>query len=309
MEFYQDVIAVIWDFDKTIIPEYSQKPLFAEYGINDSDFWKEVNAQKDAYQQVGSLINKDTYYLNHILRYVEQGKMPGLTLKKLKELGDRIELFKGLPTFFKDLKDKIEKEYETYGVKVEHYIVSTGMKQLIEGSAIAEHVEGIFSCEFLEFKFDTTINALRHYETIVDIGEVLDNTSKTKAIFTINKGANKMSEIDVNQSMNESDRRVPICNMLYIADGPSDIPAFSVVKKGGGKTLAVFKEKDDKSFAQAKKLLDESRVDYFSKADYQPDSTTYQWIMTSVKEIAENIKETKKARFNKGKNAVPGHIV
>ena len=304
----QDIIALIWDFDKTLIPEYSQKPLFEEYKIDEKAFWRECNAQKEAYERLDARINPDTYYLNHLLSYVEAGLMPGLTLDKLLEIGGRIKFFPGLPDFFEEIKTDIETRFSQHEVKVEHYLVSTGMRELIKGSGIAPFVKDIWSCELLQHKFDKKTGTIKEYDNIVDIGYTLDNTSKTRAIFEINKGVNVHKELNVNQTMPEEDRRIPVANMIYIADGPSDVPAFSVVKKGGGRTLAVFKEGDANSFAQAKSMLDEQRVHYFSKADYRKDSTTHQWIMASANEIAERIVAIKKVRLNKGRAGVPGHL-
>lgn len=309
IQYNQDIIAMIWDFDKTLIPDYSQKPLLEYYNIDEKEFWRECNEQKAAYEREGARVNADTYYLNHILSYVEAGVMAGLTLDKLMELGGRINLFPGLPDFFPDIKKQIETEYEPYEIKVEHYVVSTGMKELIKGSRIAEYVKDIWSCEFLQHKFDKSTGRLQKYETIVDIGYTLDNTSKTRAIFEINKGINVHAGLNVNQTMPEEDRRIPVSNMIYIADGPSDIPAFSVVKKGGGRTLAVFKEGDSLSFSQAKNMMDEQRVHYFSQADYTRNSPTYQWLFASVDEIAKSIVAIKKARLNRGRGGVPDHLV
>src|SRR5690606_1726230 len=147
--------------------------------------------------------------------------------------------------------------------------------------------KGIWSCEFLQHKFDKSAGRLQKHDTIVDIGYTLDNTSKTRAIFEINKGINVHAGLNVNQTMSEEERRIPISNMIYIADGPSDIPAFSVVKKGGGRTLAVFKQGDPLSFSQAKNMMDDQRVHYFSQADYTRNSPTYQWLVASVDEIAK----------------------
>ena len=117
---------------------------------------------------------------------------------------------------------------------------------MIRGSAIAPCVNGIWGCEFIENPIPPGF--LQQEELPIDpvleisqIGMMIDNTTKTRALFEINKGTNKNPAIDVNADIRPEDRRVPFQNMIYIADGPSDVPSFSVVKKNGGKTYAVYR--------------------------------------------------------------------
>ena len=97
--FTATVIAIIWDFDQTLIPGYQQDPLFDEYRIDPKDFWDEVNALEGHYQHQGLVVSRDTLYLNHILTYVKDGHMPGLTNQKLKELGAKLTFYPGIPEF------------------------------------------------------------------------------------------------------------------------------------------------------------------------------------------------------------------
>ena len=115
--------------------------------------------------------------------------------------------------------------------------------------------------------------------------------------------------MSVNQTMREEDRRVPFENMIYVADGPSDVPAFSVVKKGGGKTFAVYQQGKPESFRQAKRLLGDQRVDMFGEADYRNNTTTYMWMTEQICEIADRIVNTKKAKLREGNKGVPKHII
>ncbi|MBM3288829.1 MAG: haloacid dehalogenase-like hydrolase, partial [Candidatus Hydrogenedentes bacterium] len=95
--FLQNVIAVIWDFDKTLSPNYMQKPLFDAYDIDEDLFWGEVNALPEYYRRAGITVQRDICYLGHMLSYVREGRMPGLTNAKLRELGAAIEFFPGIP--------------------------------------------------------------------------------------------------------------------------------------------------------------------------------------------------------------------
>ena len=145
-------LACIWDFDKTLTPGYMQSPLFQEYGIDEAAFWTEVNRLPEIYAQRGVHVSKDTVYLNHLLSYVKNGPLKGLSNKKLRELGAKIQLCPGVPAVFGKLRDYAKKLGEEFclDIDLEHYIVSTGLAEMIRGSAVAAHVDGIYGCEFIE---------------------------------------------------------------------------------------------------------------------------------------------------------------
>lgn len=311
----QNIIAVIWDFDKTLIPNYMQTPLFKKYGVEESRFWKETELLKDKYKKEGIRVNADTIYLNHILTYVQQDIFKNLNNSILRELGKEISFFPGLPDFFQKSKEIIseKKDYASFELKLEHYIVSTGLTEMIRGSLIAPFVEEIWGCEFIEDPYIPSGSELIKSDStdkvITSIAYSIDNTTKTRAVFEINKGVNKYEDISVNQRMPEEDRRVPFENMIYVADGPSDVPAFSVVKKGGGKTFAVYQKEKPESFRQAKRLLEDQRVDMFGEADYREGTTTFLWMTEQIIEIADSIVYRKKSKLTEGSKGVPKHIV
>ncbi|NVO09776.1 MAG: haloacid dehalogenase-like hydrolase [Bacteroidales bacterium] len=313
----QDIIAVIWDFDKTLIPNYMQEPLFKKYDVDDVLFWQESNQLTNLYNNIGIYVNPDTCYLNHLISYVQSDKMKGLNNQILRDLGKEIKFCKGIPDFFIRIKEKIEldPEYQNYEIKVEHYIVSTGLTEMIKGSLIADYVDGIWGCEFIDTPYKPVGNGklnldINTQKEIISIATTIDNTTKTKAIFEINKGVNvHPDQISVNQRMPEDDRRIPFGNMIYIADGPSDIPAFSLVKQRGGRTFAVYQPLNSQSFKQVKLLLESQRVNMIGVADYTEGSITYDWIIDEIKTIADNIVEKKKERLSKGKKDVPGHLI
>jgi hypothetical protein len=298
--FSGNIIAVIWDFDQTLIPGYQQSPIFAHYNITERDFWNEVNTLPEYYRKNQSiLVSPDTAYLSHILTYVREGKMPGLNNENLRKFGAKLDFYPGLPEFFPEVKRTIEedKKYSTHGIKVEHYIVSTGLRQVILGSRIAEYVEDIWACEFIEnVALPGFTSAKKTSTTVSDspteisqIAYFLDNTTKTRAIWEINKGTNKDPNVGVNHLIAVEDRRVPIRNMLYVADGPSDIPVFSILNQYGGRTLGVYNKSQRKHFIEVKRLGDQGRVHFFSEADYSSGSQTNLWIVTTLQEIADSI--------------------
>ena len=151
--FLQNVIAVVWDFDKTLIPGYMQEPLFQRYSIDAKTFWKEVNALPDFYRAHGlELVSPDSLYLNHILTYVRHGELRGLTNVILRDLGNELTFYPGVPGIFKYLQERLAAHPGSaqHEIRLEHYVVSTGLRQTILGSAVAPFVKDIWGCEFVE---------------------------------------------------------------------------------------------------------------------------------------------------------------
>jgi hypothetical protein len=310
----QNIVACVWDFDKTLIPGYMQKPLFKYYGINESVFWSEVNQLPNLYSVRGMKVSPDTIYLNHLLSYVKNGPMRGLTNERLKDLGSEIEFYPGLPDFFVELVKIAEQaEFAGYDFKIEHYIISTGISKIIQGSKISPYVEDIFACEFIEsplppnFMSQTELSLPLDLE-ISQVGMTVDNTIKTRCIFEINKGSNKNSSIDVNTFIPHEDRRVPIDQMIYVADGPSDVPVFTVVKQMGGKTYAVYDPTNEKEFEQSCDLVERSRVHNNGPADYRSTSPTSIWMKQKVREILRNMIKKRNDQLNERSGAPPKHI-
>lgn len=301
-----NIIAVVWDFDKTLVDGYMQDPMFEEYSVNSSEFWKEVNALPKKYEQEqGVRVNRDTIYLNLVLKYVREGKFKDLSNEKLNQLGDKILFYKGIPEFFEKTVALVSQndKYREYDIKLEHYVVSTGIAQMIHGSKIARLVDDIWGCEFIEEE-----NADGEKQ-ISEIVYTIDNTTKTRALFEINKGVGQRDGVEVNSKLTPEMRRVPFKNMIYIADGPSDIPAFSLVNKMGGATFAVYKKGCKMSFAQAEMLRDEGRVQMYSEADYSEDSQAYMWITSKIQQFADKIVQEEKDKISKVLNPTPQHIV
>lgn len=289
-------LACIWDFDKTLTPGYMQTPLFREYGIDETAFWIEVNRLPEIYARQGIHVSKDTVYLNHLLSYVKNGPLKGLSNKKLRELGAQIPLCAGLPGMFDKLRAYAKKIGEAHNLDIdlEHYIVSTGLAEMIRGSALAPYVDGIYGCEFIEQPLPPhyTVQdelALELPTEISQVGVMVDNTIKTRFIFEINKGSNKNPEIDVNAVVRSQDRRVPFENMVYIADGPSDVPVFSVVRKGGGFAYAVYAEGNAAELRQNDTLQECKRVNGYGPNDYSETNFTYKWLCLRIEDMVLRI--------------------
>jgi hypothetical protein len=311
----QNIIACIWDFDKTLIPDYMQAPIFEEYGIDEKLFWKETNLLPEYYRQRGQTVSKETCYLNHLLSFIRNGPLKGLNNARLRQLGKKLQFYPGLPDFFDTIKNHVTRkpEYVRANIRLEHYIISTGLGEMIRGSAIAPFVDGIFACELIEnppppyFTQQMEIPIETDFE-ISQVGLIVDNTIKTRYLFEINKGSNKIPDIDVNASVAEDERRIPFENMVYVADGPSDVPVFSVVKRGGGRTYAVYDPVNMEEFAQNDHLLQAGRIHSYGPADYTEDSSTTNWLRLHLDKICDDILVRQQNSLKINVSKAPRHL-
>jgi hypothetical protein len=310
--YTQTVIAMVWDFDRTLSPGNMQEPLFAEYDIDPETFWAEVEALPDYHARFGEIVARDTAYLLHLLTYVNTGRMPDLTNAKLRELGARLDLCPGIPEFFKDSRERMNQIplFAKEGISVEHYVVSTGILPMIEGSALSSHIDGVWANTFTahqakpgyleQLAVEDDGGPIRH------LGVVIGNTSKTRAVFEINKGVNKNPDVDVNARVDLTQRRVPLRHMIYIADGPSDVPVFSILNQHGGKTLGVYTTEPVNNHKRVKQLQEQGRIQGMAEADYRPGKSAYLWLMDSLDQIAEEIVDNRRRAFAEIPNP-PGH--
>ena len=289
-----NIIAIVWDFDKTLIRGYMEDPMLRDYDIDPKVFWTEVNALPQKYAEEQNVkVNPDTIYLNHLINHVKSGRIRGLNNEKLREYGDKVEFYPGVPEIFEKTKNLIESNnsYKEFDIKVEHYIISSGLTEIIRGSKVQNYVAGIWGCEFIE------VDDGNGDRVIGEIGYTIDNTTKTRALFEINKGVGKNSDVQVNTKLPEEFRRVHFVNMVYVADGPSDIPAFSLINKNGGATLAVYPAGNIKALRQVEQMRQEHRINYFAEADYSEGKTAYMWLCNKIEEFAERILRDEKNKL------------
>jgi len=309
--FFQNIIAIVWDFDNTLSSHYMQEPLFRAYDIDSRRFWDEVDKLPRYYARAGVTVPRDSCYLGHLLSYVKHGRIPDLTNAKLRELGAQIRFFPGIPELFRRLKSLLEESpFAESDLHLESYIVSTGLAEMIRGSAVAPHIDGIWASEFIETPAapGADLDATPEPGVISQIAGFLDHTTKTRALFEINKGVNKHGDISVNDTIPEDERRVPFKNMIYIADGPSDIPSFSVVRQHGGLAYAVYPRGSPKRFAQVNQLLETGRVNGIGPADYREDDQTDMWLQLQVKTLAWRIVDDREHDLQAKVGRAPSHL-
>ena len=184
---------------------------------------------------------------------------------------------------------------------------------MIEGSAIRPFVDDVWACEFVEAHHPPGFaqpeqGQLFPSREITALAYQIDNTSKTRALFEINKGTNKRPEIHVNSALAPELRRVPFEHMIYVADGPSDVPAWSVVRANGGRAFGVYQHGSLAQFEQISQLQRDGRIHAFAEADYRPDSTAFLWLRSEVRRIAEGILEERELAMRRAVRSAPRHV-
>ncbi len=240
------IAAIMYDFDRTLctrdMQEYSFIP---SMGMTGREFWSYAN-------ELGSAQHMDSVlaYMYAMVKLSGDKNMP-IRRDALVKMGKTVEFFKGVEDWF----DRISDYGSQLGIRVEHYVISSGLREIIEGTRVSSKFKSIFACEFL---YDENGAAVWPKTDV-------NYTNKTQFVYRINKGVlDVANDIDLNRSMPEDDKRVPFCNMIYIGDGLSDVPCMKMMKAYGGFSIAVYQ----KRVGKVEDLLRRDRVDYIYPADY-----------------------------------------
>ncbi len=261
------IVALIYDFDKTLCTKDMQEYGFIpQMGMQPADFWREVGKLTDE-QEMDSI-------LAYMYMMVEKARQNKVVVNKeiFVKLGDGIEYFEGVESWF----ELINQYADSVGVEVEHYIVSSGIKEIIEGTSIANKFKKIYACEFM---YD--------YNGLISWPKFAVNyTTKTQFLFRINKGILKIdsnSAVELNAYQPEDERRIPFKNMIYVGDGLTDVPCMKLVNVNGGQSIAVYdREKGDEG---AKELLANNRVNFIAPAEYGEDSDMHKIVKLAIDKI------------------------
>ena len=258
-------IGIIYDFDKTLCTDDMQSYTFIKnLGMETNEFWGEASKITNAHQVEG--------ILSYMFVMIRECKKRGISLTEeyLNKCGENVVLFKGVSTWF----ERINEFGAQMGVEIEHYIISSGTYEIIQGTPIAKYFKRIYACHYM---YDENGEAIWPALAI-------NYTLKTQYIYRISKGIlDVLDDYNLNRLQDESLRRIAYRNMIYIGDGLTDIPCMKMVKEKGGKSIAVYTAGKSET---AKPLVDDERISYVCVADYSKDSPLEKVVKLMIENMA-----------------------
>ncbi len=264
-------IALVYDFDGTLSPRPMQEYSFLpQLGISAADFWAECTRVARE-RQADPLI---TYM--HLM--YKKAKEKGLVVDRaaLVKQGASVELYPGVTDWFDAIGDYVRLRAETPGIELRHYLISSGLTEIIEGTVIAPHFHNVFASEYWFEPYETPFPK-----------RVITDTGKTQYLFRINKGIEDLGE-SINQHMPEAERPIPWSNMIYFGDGETDVPSMALMKKSGGAAFAV--HNPDLSPKMCEELFHAGRVDFYAPADYRRGSALFKRTCLLIDRILADIR-------------------
>ena len=254
-------VAIICDCDNTLMPDLPSL-LLEDNGIEPQDFWDKIDVLvKDGW-------DPPIAWMTKLIKLIREGKIKQNTNEKLAEFASSVDVYSGADTFVNEINSKLEAESN---ISVEGYVVSSGIESMMKGSKIANTFTDIFGGNFYE-----------KAGIIAGIKSSITFTEKTKFIFAINKGITSQireKPYDVNNFIPDEDRRIAFEDMIYLGDGPSDIPCFSMIEKLGGNCIAI-DSKDEWSKNWEYELRSRKMDSY--KPDYTKNSDLYEKLVSII---------------------------
>jgi len=259
-------IAICYDFDKTLSPDDMQTfTLIPSFGMNAKEFWDQSNELAKS-----NLMDNNLAWMYQLIQYSKLKRLP-LQKDYFHEIGKKVPLYKGVDSWFSRINQYAEKK----GIEVEHYIISSGLKEIIEGSAIAPFLKRVYASSYLY-----TADGVAEWPA-----QAINYTNKTQFIFRIAKGCFEEYDERVNDSMDDEQLYIPYENIVYIGDSATDIPCMRLVKSKGGYSIGVF---DPVKNARKKvyQLFGDGRINYYAPADYSARSDLTRYMKQIIDEIA-----------------------
>lgn len=262
------VLALIYDFDGTLSPGNMQEYDFIPaIGKCNREFWDNCNRMAKENDADPILT-----YMNEMIR---QATVSGVSLRReaFAESGRKVGLYEGVEAWF----GRINRYGQSKGIQVVHYINSSGLKEMIEGTSIAKHFKKIFASSFLY-----SVDGVAYWP-----GVAVNYTNKTQFIFKISKGIDSVYDSKaVNRYQPEDTRPVPFTHMIYIGDGTTDIPCMRLVKEKQGHSIAVYNPADKEVGQSLRQLVEEHRVNFVAPADYSPGSRMDEVVKAIIDKVA-----------------------
>lgn len=259
-------MAICYDFDKTLSPDDMQTfTLIPSFGLDKKTFWEESNAlAKD------NLMDNNLAWMYQLLNYSRVKRLP-IKKEYFNRIGAVVPLYNGVTTWF----ERMNKYADSKGIELEHYIISSGLKEIIEGSKIASQFKRVYASSYLY-----TADGVAEWPA-----QAVNYTNKTQFIFRIAKGFYEEYDERVNNSMNDDALTIPYENIVYIGDSATDIPCMRLVKSKGGYSIGVYDpEKDNRD--RVYQLYTDGRISFYAPADYRARSDISRFMKQIIDEIA-----------------------
>ena len=253
--FFQNTIALVYDFDGTLSPQPMQEyTVLPKIGIEPAEFWAMVNREARETESDPMLV-----YMRHIIEALELGRI-NVKREDFAAMARAIEYFPGVATWFTRMNAYVRKRSRGQA-KLQHYLISAGQKEILDGVSIRKHFKRIYASEY----------HFNHHGIATFPKLLVTDTIKTQFMFRINKGIEDVTE-SINEHMPEAERPIPFQNIVYVGDGMTDVPSMALTKKSGGHTVAVYDPRGEKGRATCTKLLDAGRADFIAEADFRAAS-------------------------------------
>ena len=265
-------VALIYDFDGTLAPGNMQEYDFIPaVGKSNKEFWHEANSLAE--EQDGDAV------LAYMARMIQEAQSKGLSLRReaFQESGRNVRYYNGVEEWFGRMNAYAAEQ----GLRLLHYVNSSGLKEIIEGTSIAKEFKHIYACSFLY-----NIDGIAYWPAVA-----VNYTNKTQFIFKINKGVESVYDAQkVNQYMEENSRPVPFKRMIYVGDGTTDIPCMRLVKNFGGHSIAVYNPQEKGKRKEMNTLIRDNRVNYVCAADYSDGSEMDVVVRAIIDKIAADVR-------------------
>ena len=270
----QNTIALVYDFDGTLIPKSMQEyTIIPRLKLDSDEFWSQII--KEANDTEGEIM---MIYMRQLITRAESMNIK-ITREEFKLMASKIRYYNGVESWFDNINQYIKSNHKK--IRIAHYVISAGHHEILESTSIRHKLTNVFGSQYY---FDNKGHATFPKNVVTD-------TAKTQFLFRINKGKEKVSD-SINSHMPEDKRPIPFENMIYIGDGLTDVPSMALIKKQNGHAVSVYPKNSKEQKKVSADLLSAQRVDFIAEADYTKSSILYKRICLLINMISARIKYT-----------------